>query len=74
MQRQRRAGNAGYRNMALAGQSRGTLIDHTTCETLFHYLEEHNNGNGKAPLEIEGLDACGAFPATKAACGWEFKP
>ena len=33
-----------------------TLIDHTTCETLFHYLEEHNNGNGKAPLEIEGLD------------------
>jgi MFS superfamily sulfate permease-like transporter len=33
-----------------------TLIDHTTCEILFHYLEEHNNHDEKPSLEIEGFD------------------
>jgi MFS superfamily sulfate permease-like transporter len=33
-----------------------TLIDHTTCENLFHYLEEFNSsGNGGPRLEIEGF-------------------
>jgi hypothetical protein len=33
-----------------------TLIDHTTCEILFHYLEEHKNNDEKPSLIIEGLE------------------
>lgn len=32
-----------------------TLIDHTSCENLFHFAEEHNR-NGQARVEIVGLD------------------
>jgi MFS superfamily sulfate permease-like transporter len=33
-----------------------TVIDHTTCENLFHYLEQYNSGgNGKPRLEIQGF-------------------
>ncbi|MGQ0633965.1 MAG: SulP family inorganic anion transporter [Planctomycetaceae bacterium] len=32
-----------------------TLIDHTSCESLFHFAEEHNR-NGHARVEIVGLD------------------
>jgi carbonic anhydrase len=33
-----------------------SLIDHTTYENLFHYLEEHNSKDGRPFLEINGLD------------------
>lgn len=32
-----------------------TMIDHTSCENLFHFAEQHN-GNGHARVEIVGLD------------------
>lgn len=32
-----------------------TMIDHTSCENLFHFAEEHNR-NGNARVEIVGLD------------------
>lgn len=32
-----------------------TMIDHTSCENLFHFAEEHNR-NGHARVEIVGLD------------------
>ena len=33
-----------------------TIIDHTTCENLFHYLEESASDQSKPQLEIQGMD------------------
>jgi len=32
------------------------LVDHTTCDTLHHYLEEFNSTDGHPSLEIDGWD------------------
>jgi MFS superfamily sulfate permease-like transporter len=35
-----------------------TLVDHTTCENLFHYLDQFNSaGNGSPRLELHGFAA-----------------
>jgi MFS superfamily sulfate permease-like transporter len=33
-----------------------TIVDHTTCENLFHYLEEYTAHDEKPSLEIQGLE------------------
>ena len=35
---------------------RVTMIDHTTCENLFHYMEQHSADDGRPRLEVNGLD------------------
>ena len=35
---------------------RVTIIDHTTCENLLHYLEEYSLHEGKPALQIQGLE------------------
>jgi MFS superfamily sulfate permease-like transporter len=35
---------------------RVTLVDHTTCENLFHYLEESGSRIGESSVEINGLE------------------
>ncbi len=35
---------------------RVTIIDHTTCENLLHYLEEYRSRDGKPALQIQGLE------------------
>ncbi len=35
---------------------RVTIVDHTTCENLFHYVEENGSHDGKPRLEIRGLE------------------
>jgi MFS superfamily sulfate permease-like transporter len=35
---------------------RVTMIDHTTCENLFHYIEQHSSDNGRPRLDVKGLD------------------
>ncbi len=33
-----------------------TIVDHTTCENLLHYLEEYGSHDGKPDLQIRGLE------------------
>ena len=33
-----------------------SIIDHTSCETLLHYLEQFNSQDGKVSLEIRGFE------------------
>jgi carbonic anhydrase len=33
-----------------------TIVDHTTCENLYHYLEEYSTQEEKPSLEIHGLE------------------
>jgi carbonic anhydrase len=42
-----------------------TIVDHTTCENLFHYLEEFAARDDKPSLDIQGLDSMRATSADK---------
>jgi carbonic anhydrase len=46
----------GTRAVALHLSSRVSLVDHTTCETLYHYQEEFNASDESPSLSIEGWD------------------
>jgi MFS superfamily sulfate permease-like transporter len=44
------------KTVSLRLSERVTIVDHTTCENLLHYLEEYGSHEGKPSLEIRGLD------------------
>ncbi|MBI2824000.1 MAG: SulP family inorganic anion transporter [Planctomycetia bacterium] len=44
-----------------------SVIDHTSCENLFHYLDEYNSGDGKPHLAIQGLDVMRPVSRDKAS-------
>jgi MFS superfamily sulfate permease-like transporter len=44
-----------------------TIVDHTTCENLFHYLEEYGSHAGMPSLEIQGFERMRAVSADRTA-------
>jgi hypothetical protein len=38
-----------------------SIIDHTSCENLFHYLEQFNSQDDRPKLEIRGFDVMRGF-------------